>query len=411
MALLDIFKRNKEPKYNNYVGSNFAPLLYSGSSFNSDRSMNLSTVYRCVNVISDSISQLQIDIFRVDSNGYKVKDYNHNLFRVLNKPNERMSRFTWMSLIIQSMLLYGNAYALILRDSNRQPKQLIFIPHQYVTIVEQTKNSLIDPVKYQISGYENLIDSKDMLHFINYTYNGVYGISTIEFAKNSLGLAHDSEQHARNFFQKGCGIGGILKSSTMLGPEQKKKIKADWEQSHTSINGNTNAMVVLEANLDFVPMTVSAKDAQLLESRLFNITTICQFFGVSPVKCFDYSKSSYNTLEQANLSFLTDTVSPLIQKLELEMERKLCGEEKIDIKFNVSELLRTDKSSQAEYFSKMFQNGSMTINEIRKELDLPKLENGDNNFVQVNLQTLTNAVTSNPKDSQDIKEELNVFKE
>lgn len=407
MALKDIFKRNRQPKEQFYIGGNIGNLLYGGSSFNSERSMNLSTVYRCVNVISDSIAQLNIDVYRIDSNGYKVKDYNHNLYSVLNRPNERMSRYTFVSLLIQSMLLTGNGYAYIIRDDKLNVKQLIFIPSSFVSII--MPNNVIDPVKYQINGENKLIDAKDMLHFVNFSYDGINGISTIEFAKQTLGLAHDSEQHARNFFSGGCGIGGILKSSTMLGGGQKEKIKNDWELAHGS--GKTNSVTVLEANLDFIPMTVNARDAQLLESRLFNTTLICQFFGVTPQKVFDYSKSSYSTLEQSNLSFMTDTISPMLQRIELELERKLCGLEKIDIKFNVSELLRTDKSSQADYFSKMFQNGSMTINEIRKELDLPKLKDGDNNFVQVNLQTLSNAVSPNPKDSQDIKEEINVVKD
>jgi len=147
--------------------------------------------------------------------------------------------------------------------------------------------------------------------------------------------------------------------------------------------------------MDFQPVSVNPSDAQLLETREFNVVDICRFFGVSPVKAFDLSKSSYSTVEATQLSFLTDTLQPLLEKIELEFERKLykpSEKDNINVRFDTSVLLRVDKASQAEYFKSLVLIGAMTINEVRKELDLPALDNGDNSFVQVNTMTLKNAV-------------------
>ena len=154
--------------------------------------------------------------------------------------------------------------------------------------------------------------------------------------------------------------------------------------------------------MDFKPITVNPTDAQLLETRQFNVIDICRFFGVSPVKAFDLSKSSYSTVEATNLSFLTDTLSPLLEKIELEFERKLfkpSEKESIDVRFDTSRLLRADKQSLANYYSTLFNIGVVSCNEIRKKIDLPYIEGGDSHFVQVNLMEVNKAAQNTPSNN------------
>lgn len=136
---------------------------------------------------------------------------------------------------------------------------------------------------------------------------------------------------------------------------------------------------------------------------------ICRFFGVSPVKAFDLSKSSYSTVEATELAFLTDTLAPLLEKIELEFERKLykpSEKDNIDVRFDTATLLRADKAALSSYYQTLFNIGVISPNEIRKELDLPSVEYGDNTFVQVNIQTLDRAV-NNPDNTDTIKEKTN----
>lgn len=385
---------------------NFQTLMMGcGTTFCSDNSLKLSAVYRCVNCISESIAQLPISIYKTDSKGYKIKNTKHDLYKILNlQPNQRMSRYTLIQLIIQSMLLRGDAYIYPLKNNNGKVEQLIYIPSENVTIIPP--KNLVEPVKYQIVGINGLVEEKDILHFINYSAEGIYGISTLQFAYNTLGLSWDAQVHSENFFKGGCAVGGVIESDKVLQDKQKEDLAKSWNQAHGS--GQSNKVAILENGLHYKPISVNPQDAQLLQTREFNVIDICRFFGVSPIKVFDLSKSSYSTIEASNLSFLTDTISPLLQKLELEFERKLFKEEEnIDVKFDTSYLTRTDKSSQASYYQSMFNIGAYQLNEIRKELDLPPVENGDNNFIQVNLQTIDRATSDEPKDSQDIKEELN----
>lgn len=384
-------------------------LMYnSSSSYSTNKSLLLSAVYRCVEVISDSVAQLPLEPYLMDKDGYKQKFTAHPTYNLLNKePNPRMSRFTFMKALMVSVLLKGNGYAYIERDDKGNAKALHFIPADSVTVI--APKTLRDNITYHITGIGN-VEACNMIHILNFSYDGITGISTLAHAKNTLGLSVDSEAHAAGFFKGGANMAGILKLTTgTLTEKQKQALKSSWGVAFSPETGTPNGVCVLEGNMDFQPITVNPADAQLLETRQFNVIDICRFFGVSPVKAFDLSKSSYSTVEATELAFLTDTLAPLLEKIELEFERKLykpSEKDSIDVRFDTATLLRADKAALANYYQTLFNIGVISPNEIRKELDLPSLENGDNTFVQVNIQTLERAVT-NPDNTNTIKEKTN----
>lgn len=386
------WKKNKPEERASAVFGDY--LLYNtASSYANNKAMLLSAVYRCVEVISDSIAQLPYEPYRIDSDGCKIKFTKHPTYNLLNRePNQNMSKFTFMKTMVVSMLLTGNAYALIERDERGNAKALYYIPTELVTILKP--QTITDTISYSITGMKNVVEDCNMIHILNFTSDGYEGISTLAYARKTLGLAMDAEANAEGFFKGGANVAGILKCNSPLATKQKESLKSSWNSAFNGSTGTPNGIAVLDADLDFQSVTVNPSDAQLLETRQFNVVDICRFFGVSPVKAFDLSKSSYNTIEQMQLAFLTDTLQPLLEKIECEFQRKLykpSEKDNITVRFSTAPLLRADKQSQANYYNTLFQMGVMTINEIRRELDLPHLENGDTSFVQVNVQTLKNA--------------------
>lgn len=185
-------------------------LMYnSTSSYSTNKSLLLSAVYRCVEVISDSVAQLPLEPYKIDTNGYKLKYTEHPTYNILNKePNPRMSRFTFMKALMVSVLLKGNGYAYIERDVKGNAVALHFIPADLVTVIAPKK--LSDNIKYSITGIGN-VEACNMIHILNFSYDGITGISTLAHAKNTLGLAVDSEAHAAGFFKGGANMAGILK--------------------------------------------------------------------------------------------------------------------------------------------------------------------------------------------------------
>ena len=370
-----------------YTGAR--PVLASRS-----KPMLLSTVYRCVDLISDSVAVLPLKTYLLDEGGFKKEYKTHPAYMILDlEPNEDMTRFVFFKTLMASVLLTGNGYAYIERDRNLNLLQLIYIPTSQVTIVYIADKNGIMRKRYQVVGFKELVEPKDMIHVLNFSYDGIIGVSTLTHARQTLGIATKSEEHASVFFESGGAVSGILTvEGKRLDKGQKDQIYETWDER---MSQHPNGIAVLEGNMKYQPITVSPKDSQLLESRQFNVVDICRFFSVSPVKAFDLSKSSYSTVEATQLQYLTDTALAVITKIEQEINRKVflrSERGRIIAEFDTSAILRTDKAAQAAYWKDMFYVGAASPNEIRRENNLSRVDNGDKVFVPVNTQTLDNAL-------------------
>ena len=311
------------------------------------------------------------------------------------------------------MLLKGNAFALIERDGNKKVKSLIFLPAEFVTPIE-----LPNDIEYKVLGLKNNVKSEDIIHLLNFTYDGVNGVSTLQHARKTLGLSFSAEDSAEGFYRGGGNLSGVIKVESSLTSKQKQDIRDSWNRAFSGSNGVPNGVCVLEGNMSYQPISVNPADAQLLDTRKYNVIDVCRFFGVSPIKCFDLSSSSYSTIEASQLAFLTDTIAPLIEKIELEFARKLfvgAEQDNMIVKFDTSVILRTDKQSLASYYNTLFNIGVISPNEIRKTLDLQPVEGGDNHYLQVNITTMDKIVNTpieeNPEASNQLKTDITTTEE
>lgn len=396
MAITDIFSKigirraSKKEIAQQVAWSNmgFRDFLYSR-----ERPLLLSTVYRCVNLLSDSLAVLPLKTYYLDEMGFKTEALNNSLYSVLNlEPNENMTRFTFFKTMMISVLLKGNAYAYIERDRKGAVSQLIYLPADNVTIEFVRDGEGILRKRYRVSGWKNLVEPQDMIHILNFSDNGVVGVSTLSHAAQTLGIATRAEEHSANFFNNGGSVTGILKvEGGRVTKAQKDEIYETWKERTSGPNG----IAIIEGNMSYQPISISPKDSQLIEARAFQVIEICRMFNVNPVKAFDLSKSSYSTVEATQLQYLTDTVLPIITNFEQEFTRKLIlpnERSSMVIEFDTSVILRTNKEAEAAYLRDMTYIGAITPNEIRKHTNLPPLENGNTPFVQVNMQPLDFAV-------------------
>jgi HK97 family phage portal protein len=193
-----------------------------------------------------------------------------------------------------------------------------------------------------------------------------------------------------NSFKNGGKINGIYVRDDYLDDEKRQSINENWNKTFNS--PNSNGILILEKGDDFKTLTLSAKDAMMLESREFNVLEICRYFGCSPILLFDYSKNMYSGgLEEIQLEFLTNCISPILRKIEKELNYKLFVDNQrytTHIKFDTSSFIQVDKKTNSEYYSKLLNCGALNINEIRNELGYKDVENGDTNYIQVNLMKL-----------------------
>lgn len=353
-----------------------------GSSYDNSKVLTLATVYRCVECISDAVAQLPIQILKVSGKGYKKQATTHPAYWLLNmEPSMYMSRFMMLKSMVVSMLLKGNAYVRVVRDDEGNAIWLEFLHPDTVTIVDNEWGHIM---AYAHPRY-GWIEPRDMIHVPNYSSDGEHGVSTIRHAASALKLSYDSDEHAREFFESGASLSGVVTVNHVLTQKQKDDFLSKW---NARMAGGGSNIALLEADMDYKAISVNPVDAQLLETRKYGVVDICRFFGVSPHKAYDMSSQSYASVEAEQLAFLTDTLQPLLAKIELEFERKIFTNKekfKFFVTFDTSVLLRTDKGALADYYTKMYNLGVLTTNDIRKQLDLEPVAYGDQAFVQSNL--------------------------
>lgn len=353
-----------------------------------DDALRISTTYACVEMISNSVAQLPMRPFRRTKNGRELA-FDDSTFELLSStPNEYTTRYTLLDLLVKSMLLYGNGYAKIVRDTAGVAKELYYQdPRDIAVFTVDTQNGkVIDHYYNTRSGV--VIEPNDMVHLLNFSLDGVEGISTIKHACYSLGLAKSADLHASNFYSGGGALTGIISiQEGRLTEEKRDKIRDQWRRQVAG-----DSIAVLDGDTRYQPISVSPDDAQLLDTRKFSVEEICRFFKVSPVKVFDLSHSSYSTVEAVNISFLVDTLTPYLEKIELEFRKKIYPPQKrksMEIDFDTRNITRADSTAQANLYRTLSIIGAVTPNEVRDAFALPPIAGGDKAYIQVNMQQLS----------------------
>lgn len=340
---------------------------------NKNSAMSLSTVFRCVDLISDSIAILPIQIKVRNGNCINTLE-NHSLNYVLSDRNlSHISKYNLIKLLVQSVLLRGNGYAYIHRSDDGTPTELQYLEASDV-VVQYNKQT--NDLFYISSLIRGRINPRDIIHLKKYSYDGINGISVISFASRSVELAQNAENNASSFFQDGSNLKGILTVQGTLSQAQRDQIKAAW-------SSNDDKLKVLAGNMSYTPISISPEDSELLSTRKFNTIDICRFFGVNPILIGDLTYASYGTLEQVNTEFVLHTLQGFIKMIEEEFNRKLLkfSESNLYIDLDENYLIRADKNASAQYYSTLLQNGVLCINEVRSELGLSEIEGLDKHII------------------------------
>lgn len=370
-----IKKRNSKLDY----VSNYSDGLLFGKLPTKNNAMNISAVFSATNLISNTIAMLPIFIMAKEKNG-KNKDTNHHLNYVFGDRNtgNHLSKFTLIKQIIQSVILRGNSFVYVYRDPDGSVKNLRYLEASDVIINYSKENDLLY-YDSPIIGKTH-IEPVNMLHFLLHSCSGVNGISLLNYAARTLNIANASEESAKNFFENGMNVNGLIKVNTPINAKQKEEIRTSWQQAY---NNGGGGLAVINANMDYEQLQLSPEDSQLLGSREFNVSDIARFFNINPILIGAESKANYSSLEQLQTAFLCHTLQPYITMIENEMNRKLLkpSEKDLTIQFETNELLRTDKQGQADYYTKMTGSGILSINETRNELGYGPITGGDEHFI------------------------------
>jgi len=369
-----------------------------GTPLSVDNATQLSTVYRCVEVISDAIASEDWQVLEhTNKEGWKDTPFSKIYYMLNREPNIRYSRHMLMKTLVSRMLLWGNAFIKIHRNGIGDPTSLELITAEVRRFIKNDGTSYyeVGPVGANKLIYPD-VREEDMIHVMNKTMDGLIGISVLQDAFSTLNLATYSEASAEGFFLSGANMNGIITvEGGKLTKEMAQGVKDSWRDAFNSGDRGTGGIAVLGGGLTFTPVNVNPRDAQMLETRKFNVIEICRFFGVSPSKVFDDANLTYSNVESFQLGFISDTVAPLNSKIEGEFNRKLLRPSKrlnTYLNLDIKSLLSYNLDAKANYVSKMFQSGGYTVNEVRADVGNKALEGGDDAYVQVNMKKINEPI-------------------
>ncbi len=378
-----LFHSRDKPK-NSLNGSRYSFFFggtTAGKPVNENTAMQMTAVYSCVRILSEAIAGLPLHVYKYNDGGNKEKDLAHPLYRLLHdEPNPEMTSFVFRETLMGHLLLWGNAYAQVIRNARGEVVALYPLMPNKMT-VDRDKDGCLYYLYQRGSGdtpslgknSQVLLSPSDVLHIPGLGFDGLVGYSPIAMAKNAIGLAIATEEYGAKFFANGAAPGGVLEHPGTI--KDPQKVKDSWNSAYQG-SGNAHRVAVLEEGMKYQPIGISPEQAQFLETRKFQINEIARIFRVPPHMVGDLEKSSFSNIEQQSLEFVKYTLDPWVVRWEQSMYRVLLSEsEKKDhfIKFNVDGLLRGDYESRMNGYATARQNGWMSANDIRELENLNRI--------------------------------------
>ena len=313
--------------------------------------------------LSAFYSQMPIEVKSVSTN---TKLEQLALNRIFKK--NKMTKFMLIKQVVSDVILYGNGYALIEKSTDGMVVGLTYLPGDQVTIYH---NEASGEFYFLYKGMK--IEDKDILHFYKNTYDGVTGISLLKFANRTIYLANSAEDAAADYFSSGMNINAIIHATAPLTQHQARQAVDSMNTLGLDNTSGTGRIRFLPFDLKLEPISQNAEEAQLTDTRLFNVSDIARFFNIPPAMLLDNNRNTADI----NLQFLTQCLAPWIALIEEELDRKLIFDDDLYFDLDEKSLLRTDLKSTAEYYNTLVSGGILTIKEVRDLLGFETLEGTD----------------------------------
>jgi len=373
----------------------FAVTSKSGQNVTVDSALQLSTVWACVRLLSETISTLPLRLYQRMPDGSRQTAKDHPLYQLLcRQPNPEMTPQRFMLMVVASICLRGNAYVEKRMIGGRIISLVPLLP-QHIR-VERTETGQLKYTDLS-SGTDRVIPTKNIMHIRGFGLDGISGLKPIGTGREIIGHAMSAEEAAAKFFAQGLQASGFLtveggagQGAGTLTEAQRAKLRKSMEAFQGSRNAGKT--MVLEAGLKYQGITIDPESAQMLETRSFAVEEMCRWFRVPPfmVGHMDKQSSWASSVEAQNLHFLTNSLRPLLVNIEQEISRCLIGIEDEDVfaEFAVEGLLRADSTGRSAYYNTALQNGWMSRNEVRRLENLPPIPGGDTYTVQSALVPL-----------------------
>ena len=346
----------------------------SGRPVNERTAMQTTAVYACVRILAEAVASLPLHVYEYQDDGGKKLVHDHPLYYLLHdEPNPEMTSFVFRETLMSHLLIWGNAYAQIIRDGAGRVLGLYPLLPDKMEVQRDDKGNIYyvysrnSDENPTFKEYGNIkLKAEDVLHIPGLGFDGLIGYSPIAMAKNAVGMTRACEEYGASFFANGANPGGVLEHPGVL--KDPSKVRESWNSVYRGVS-NAHKIAVLEEGMKYQQIGIPPEEAQFLETRKFQINEIARLYRIPPHMVGDLDKSSFSNIEQQSLEFVKYTLDPWVIRWEQSLQRSLLlpGEKgKYFIKLNVDGLLRGDYQSRMNGYAVGRQNGWFSANDIRE---------------------------------------------
>lgn len=351
--------------------------------------LNLSAVWACVRILSETVGTLPVHLYQRTAQG-RERQYKHPCRRLLQQPNSYSNRFDLMHHLMVSTALWGNGYVRIHRDMLCRPQRLELLHPMNVEPVLTTNQELF----YYIATSGELLSNDQVIHIRGLSTNGYKGKSPIAVHRDNLALTLAAQEYGERFFNQGGNMSGVFKYPSTLKTEAYQRLKKELLAQSVGLH-NAHVPLLLEGGMTYERISIPPEDAQFIATRKFQKTEIATIYGIPPHMIADLERATNNNIEHQGMEFVQYCLMPYLVRIEEEFNRKLLRDDEYDdyyFLFALNGLLRGDAKTRSEYYKNLNMTGSISANEIRSLEDMNAYEGGDAYFVQMNMQTVDNAI-------------------
>ena len=367
-------------------------------------SMNVAAVWRCVNLISDSIAIMPLRYKCRDGIDQPFKTYIKNdrdrLYWLLNvAPNERMSGFVLKKNLVQQMLLRGNAFIAPV-DERGRCVNIMYQPGALRRLVLLTSAPSYNKMRntYTLQDMEQgvpsqTVDASCLWHFRNPgTDGGFWGESTVMHAAKSLNMLATADQLALKTVSTGGRIKAILSGiggNAAIGQASKKQMDNAALDVEDNLSGH-DIITLPDKNLELKPLSMSAAEMDFVNNRKFGVEDVCRWFGVPPYK-LGVNTSNYKSVDAAQVDFYTEALLPICAQIENVMLSKTTTADdfwKTKFDFDEKPLFQLDVDARIKQDKSDLELGIKSINDLRRDRDLDPVPDGDTILMSANLKSL-----------------------
>jgi HK97 family phage portal protein len=359
-----------------------SPATYAESAASTvtfDSALQLSGVWSCVKLISETVASLPLIIYENTESGRKRADLLPLAMLFNGKVNRYQNKVEFFETVLLNLIIQGNSYCIIQKSAGRIVGLLPIMASQVQTVLLPDGTVVHE---YYYDGGVKVYAQESIWH-LKMMGNGIVGLSPLAYQRNTLGIAQAAESAVTKIYRNGAKPSGVLSIDRVLTTAQRDAIRAKFS---TLVTTNDERLLVLEGGMKFDAISLSPADIELLASRQFQLSEICRWYGVPSVMVNDTSSTTVwgSGIEQIVAGFYKVTLRPILEKIEQSMVVTLLGDTtgKYEAEFNFEGLLRADQKSRFEGYRVGIQGGILTPNEARKLEGLPVMDGGDDLFMQ-----------------------------